>query len=126
METSRDCSLHFLAKKAKSRLIGNFDGAKQKCTAKQTRAYSETYNVVVEMIVSNEKVYDPLARIIGKDLTAIPDSVDKQRMVLRASNEYHDAIKKLRGESVKAVREGKPFIFEGKEFEPNDILSKIR
>ena len=126
METSKDCNLHFLAKKAKSRLAGNFDGVKQKYTSKQTKSFSETYCKVVKIVMSDEKIYDPIARLIGKDLTTIPDSVDKQRMVLCASNDYNAAIKRLRGESVKAVREGKPFVFEGREFEPNDILRKIR
>ena len=80
MTPSKDFNLHSLAKKAKHRLIGKLDNSQVAYVSKSANQRCEYYCKVVKMLTSTEKVYDPIARLIGKDLSTIPNSSEKQRL----------------------------------------------
>ena len=79
MTPSKDFNLHSLAKKAKHRLIGKLDNSQVAYVSKSANQRCEYYCKVVKMLTSTEKVYDPIARLIGKDLSTIPNSSEKAK-----------------------------------------------
>ena len=89
MTPSKDFNLHSLAKKAKHRLIGKLDNSQVAYVSKSANQRCEYYCKVVRMLTSTEKVYDPIARLIGKDLSTIPDSSEKQRLVFNTCKEFN-------------------------------------
>ena len=123
MPTSIDTSVHFLAKKAKSRLSGRNENAPNEYN-KYVQRERETYQMILKM-TTEDTVYNPISRLVGKDLKTIPDSSEKQRTVLEISR-YADGIRKrVRRDLVIKARENETVNVDGKEYDPLDLLRKL-
>ena len=116
MTPSKDFNLHSLAKKAKHRLIGKLDNSQVAYVSKSANQRSEYYC----------KVYDPIARLIGKDLSTIPNSSEKQRLVFNTCKEFNYVRDKLKSDASKAHREHRQLIVNGIAINPREILDKLR
>ena len=126
MTPSKDFNLHSLAKKAKHRLIGKLDNSQVAYVSKSANQRCEYYCKVVRMLTSTEKVYDPIARLIGKDLSTIHDSSEKQRLVFNTCKEFNYVRDKLKSDASKAHREHRQLIVNGIAINPREILDKLR
>ncbi len=124
MPTSNDIDLHYLAKKAKSRLSNHNDGKTQESN-KYIKKANEDYFKVIRMIAEEETVYNPVARLVGKDLHNIPDSSEKQFAVFQTIQTMVQMRNKFKRELTKASRAHVPFVLDGKEYNPDDLLSKL-
>ena len=123
MPTSIDTSVHFLAKKAKSRLSGRNENTPNEYN-KYVQREKETYQMILKM-ATEDIIYNPISILVGKDLKTIPDSSEKQRTVLEISR-YADGIRKrVRSDLVKKARDNETVIIDGKEYDPLDILRKL-
>lgn len=124
MPTSYDTNLHFLAKKAKNRLVSR-DEATQNENNKYMVKVRETYMMILRMAIEEQTVYNPISRFVGKDLKTIPDSSEKIRTVLETSSHVSEVKKIVRADLVKKDRSGEPVIVDGVEYNPLDILRKL-
>ena len=121
----KEFDLHSMAKKAKHRLVGKLDDTQANYISTNAKRNHDDYCKVLKMVLSEETISNPIARFIGKDLSTIPDSSEKQRLVFNAIS----TLDKLRGDikidAYKASRENRRFIVEDKEYDPSDILDKL-
>ena len=129
MPTSIDFDLHFLAKKAKCRLnckkqYSMSDGLSPLALRNKEKANSDYYKVV-KMLISKETIYDPISRLIGKALSSIPDSAEKQRIVLETCNMFMLMRQRFKRNLLVALREGKHYVYKDVEVAPKEILSKL-
>ena len=124
MPTSYDTDLHFLAKKAKNRLVGHND-AKPDEYNKYMKRVNETYMMILRMAIEEQTVYDPIARFVGKDLKSLPNTSEKVRTVLETSSHVSEVKKIVRADLIKKARAGEPVIVDGVEYDPLDILRKL-
>ena len=124
MPTSIDTTVHFLAKKAKSRLTGRNENTPNEYS-KYAQREKETYQMILKMATEEETIYNPISRFVGKDLKSIPDSSEKQRTVLETSR-YTDSVRKrVRSDLVKMSRNNEILVIDGKEYDPLDILRRL-
>lgn len=123
MPTSIDTSVHFLAKKAKSRLTERNENTPKEYN-KYVQREKETYQMILKM-ATEDIIYNPISILVGKDLKTIPDSSEKQRTVLEISR-YADGIRKrVRSDLAKKARDNETVVIDGKEYDPLDILRKL-
>ena len=125
MPTSITSDYHFMAKVAKNRMIK--EG--KSLSAYKNRSFPasdvEFYYSVVQIIRSEQKVYNPISILIGKDLELIPNSDEKQRAVLQVINKYTEVRDVLRKELLLAIRENRKFEIKDLSIDPLDLLSKL-
>ena len=124
MPTSYDTNLHFLAKKAKNRLVGRNETTQNEYNKYLTRV-NETYMMILRMAIEEQTVYNPISRFVGKDLKTIPDSSEKVRTVLETSSHVSEVKKIVRADMVKKDRNGETVVVDGVEYDPLYILRKL-
>lgn len=124
MPTSIDTTVHFLAKKAKSRLSGRNENTPNEFN-KYVQRDKETYQMILKMATEEETIYNPISRFVGKDLKNIPDSIEKQRTVFEMSRYIEGIRKRVRIDLVKKARENESVVVEGKEYDPLDLLRNL-
>lgn len=128
MPTAIGIDLHFLAKKAKYRLNNNtinfdkYDGQARKIIYDKD---FDNYYKVVKMLNEDTTIYDPISKLLGKDLSKIPDSPSKQRLVLETSNMYAAMRARLRKEIRLAVREHKNLKIGDLDISPDRLIPRI-
>ena len=105
MTPSKDFNLHSLAKKAKHRLIGKLDNSQVAYVSKSANQRFEYY---------------------CKDLSTIPNSSEKQRLVFNTCKEFNYVRDKLKSDASKAHREHRQLIVNGIAINPREILDKLR
>lgn len=125
MPTSITSDYHFMAKLAKnrmlneSRLLGSHKN--RPFPAEDTDFY---YNVV-KILLSADKVYNPISVLIGKDLEHIPNSDEKQRAVFQVINKYSEVRAVLRKEVSLALRENRKFELNDISVDPASLLARL-
>ena len=124
MPTSIDTSVHFLAKKAKSRLSGRVEDTPSEYN-KYAQKYEETYQKILKMATEEETVYNPISRFVGKDLKNIPNSSEKVRIVLETGRYIEEIKKRVRADLWKKVRQTEKVVVDDKEYDPMDLLRKL-
>ena len=124
MPTSIDTNVHFLAKKAKCRLSGYNENIPAECS-KYAQRDKETYQMILRMLAEERTVYDPIARVVGKDLTSIPESPEKTRISLETGNYINEIKKRIRSDLIKLTRRNETLVIDGKEYDPFDLLRKL-
>ncbi len=126
MPTSLDFNYHFLAKMAKSRLVK--EAGSQSRASKPRLPLSidlDFYYKVVKILASEETVYNPISRLIGKDLERIPDSCEKQRVVLDVINRYSQVRHMLKRDLTLALKEKRNFELRDITVDPVRLLQKL-
>ena len=124
MPTSIDTNVHFLAKKAKCRLSGGNKNTPTECSKYEQRD-KETYQMILRMLAEEQTVYDPIARVVGKDLASIPDSPEKTRISLETGKYINEIKKRIRCDLIKLARRNETIVIDGKEYDPFDLLRKL-
>ncbi|MDE5616638.1 MAG: hypothetical protein K2I78_02495 [Clostridia bacterium] len=126
MPTSITSDYHFMAKLAKNRMIKE---AKSVNTYKnrnnQVKDVDFYYNVV-KILLSTETVYNPISRLVGKDLEHIPNSCEKQRAVFQVINKYTEIRTLLKKDLLNAIRENRNFEIRDISVNPVEMLSKLQ
>lgn len=126
MPTSITSDYHFMAKLAKNRMIKE---AKTVNTYKnrnnQVKDVDFYYNVV-KILLSDEKVYNPISRLVGKDLESIPNSCEKQRVVFQVINKYTEIRTLLKKDLLNAIKEHRNFQIRDISVNPIEMLSKLQ
>lgn len=125
MPTSIRSNYHFMAKLAKNRMLH---------TPKNTDTYNNRNNSYIDLdfyykvatiLLSDETVYNPISRLVGKDLELIPNSCEKQRTVFQVINKYDEARILLKKDLLQAVKENRKFQIRDISIDPLEMLSKL-
>ncbi|MDE6275931.1 MAG: hypothetical protein K2M75_05265 [Clostridia bacterium] len=124
MPTSLDTNLHYLAKKAKSRLSGRNEDKPVEYNKYVQRA-KDTYQLILKMATEEQTVYNPISRFVGKDLKNVPDSSEKVRTVLETSRHVDEVKQRVRADLIKKARNNETVVIDGKEYDPLDLLRKL-
>lgn len=124
MPTSIDIDLHFWAKKAKNRLSGHSEDKTNEYN-KHLQRENEIYNMILEMATEEQTTYNPISRFLGKDLSKVPDSSEKTRIVLETSRQVETIRQKVKYDLVKMLRRNEYVVIDGKEYDPLDLLRKL-
>lgn len=124
MPTSYDIDLHYLAKKAKSRLSSHNEVSPNEYNKYIQRA-NDTYLLILKMVTEEHTVYNPISRFVGKDLKNVPDSSEKIRTVLETSRHVGEIRQRVRSDLIKKARNNETVNVDGKEYDPLDLLRKL-
>ena len=122
----KEFNLHSMAKKAKHRLSSNYIDDKQSYVSKSSRMSIDEYNKVLKMLLSPERISNPVARFIGKDLSNIPNSSEKQKLVLDTISRLDALRNHIKIDAYKASRENRSIVVDNNEYDPKDILEKLK
>ena len=129
MQTAEGVNLHFLAKRAKTHLC-----QKPQFVSKSTEHYCpcyscerefESYYKVMRLIMSDETVYDPIARLAGRELAELPNSSEKQRIILETCSMYATMRNRLRKDLLCAMRQNKLLSVGDICVNPQYVLRKL-
>lgn len=129
MQATDGVNLHFLAKRAKTNLC-----RKPQFVSKNTENYCpcyscerefESYYKVVKLIMSDETVYDPIARLAGKEFAQLPNSSAKQRIILETCSMYAAMRNRLKRDLLSAMRQNKLFSVGDICVNPQFVLKKL-
>ncbi|MDE6757745.1 MAG: hypothetical protein K2J89_00535 [Clostridia bacterium] len=124
MPTSIVADYHFMAKLAKNRMIKEPKSSNSNRN-RPTSTDSDFYYTAVKIMTSDEKVYDPISRLVGKDLKQVPNSSDKQRTVFQVINKYHEVRATLKKDLLLAKKENRNFELRDITIDPNEMLKKL-
>lgn len=129
MQTAEGVNLHFLAKRAKTHLCQKPQFAQvcaeHYCPCCSCEKEFESYYKVVKLLVSEETVYDPIARLAGRELTELPNSSEKQRIILQTCNMYATMRNRLRRDLLSAMRQNKLLSVGDICVNPQYVLKKL-
>lgn len=126
MPTSITSDYHFMAKLAKNRMIKESKSVNTyKNKSNQVRDIDFYYNVV-KILLSDEKIYNPISRLVGKDLEQIPNSCEKQRTVFQVINKYTEIRTLLKKDLINAIKEKRNFEIRDISVDPVEMLSKLQ
>lgn len=122
---AKEFNLHSLAKKAKHRLSGNYADEKPSYASQTSRLSIDDYCKVLKMVLSPEPISNPVARFIGKDLSNIPNSSEKQKLVFDTISRLDALRNHIKTDASKASRENRFMVIDNNEYDPNYILERL-
>lgn len=129
MQTANGVNLHFLAKKAKTHLCRQpqfvQSSTEHYCPCCSCEKEFECYYKVIKLLNSNETVYDPIARLAGKELAELPNSPEKQRIILQTCSMYANMRKRLKRDLMYAMRQNKKLSVGDICVSPDIMLRKL-
>ena len=125
MPTSIRPNYHFMAKLAKNRMLHSQNNPNSYDNRTNSSIDSDFYYKVATILLSDEKIYNPISRLIGKDLEQIPNSSEKQRAVFQVINKYDEARTVLKKDLLQAVKENRKFQIRDISIDPTEVLCKF-
>ena len=125
MPTSIRPNYHFMAKLAKNRMLNSEKSASIYNNCANSSIDAEFYYKVATILLAEETIYNPISRLVGKDLELVPNSSEKQRAVFQMINKYGEARTILKKDLLLAAQENRKFEIRDISVDPMEALCKF-
>ena len=125
MPTSIASNYHFMAKLAKNRMTQDPKSTNSYKNRNISSGDVEFYYNVVKILLAQEKIYNPISRLVGKDLEQVPNSCDKQRTVFQVINKYNEVRLAIKKDLLRAIKENRNFEIRDISIDPCEMLRKL-